>query len=331
MSRRDYLSGTSLLHIIQITPADKGAKSGNGTTAARWAKLLGNLGHQVTTRSTYDGRAADLMIAIHAWRSAEAVVRFKKLSPYRPLILCLAGTDINQFIQTHPEITLRSMELADVLIGLNETVKSLTPRHLRRKIRIIHQSAKPLPSPRQPPERHFNVCVIGHLRSVKDPFRSALAVRDLPETSRIRVRHLGGAEEKGFDKQALAEMKRNLRYNWIGEVPGWRVRQEFARSHLMVISSLAEGGANVVSEAIVAGLPVIASKIDGNVGLLGKGYRGYFPVGDEAELRKLLLRAENDPAFLKTLEEQCAARRDLFLPETEQAALGTLVELSPSP
>ncbi len=217
------------------------------------------------------------------------------------------------------------MELADALVGLNETVKPLVPKHLRRKLRIIHQSAKPLSSRRHPPSRHFNVCVIGHLRKVKDPFRAALAARELPETSRIRVRHLGAAEEKGFDKQALAEMKRNPRYNWIGEVPGWRVRQEFSRSHVMVISSLAEGGANVVSEAIVAGLPVIASKIDGNVGLLGKGYKGYFPVSDEGALRKLLSRAENDPSFLKTLEEQCAARRDLFLPETEQAALAALV------
>jgi putative glycosyltransferase (TIGR04348 family) len=314
------------LHIILITPADKGAKSGNWTTAARWTRLLGNLGHQVTTAGRYDGQPADLMIAIHAWRSADAIERFKKLYPDRPLILCLAGTDINQFIHTHPETTLRSMDLAEALVGLNETINSLTPENLRRKLRIIHQSAKPLLSPRHPPRRHFNVCVIGHLRQVKDPFRAALAVRNLPETSRIRVRHLGGAEEKGFDQQAMAEMKRNPRYTWQGEVPGWRVRREFVRSHLMVISSLAEGGANVVSEAVVAGLPVIASKIDGNVGLLGKGYKGYFPVGDEGALRKLLLRAENDRSFLKTLEDQCAARRDLFLPETEQAALGALVE-----
>ena len=81
------------------------------------------------------------------------------------------------------------------------------------------------------------------------------------------------------------------RYRWRGEVPGWQVRREFARSHVMVISSVMEGGANVVSEAIVAGVPVIASKIDGNVGLLGADYRGYYPAQDTAALAALLFVA----------------------------------------
>jgi glycosyltransferase involved in cell wall biosynthesis len=94
----------------------------------------------------------------------------------------------------------------------------------------------------------------------------------------------------------------------------------FSQCHAMVISSRMEGGANVVSEAIAAGLPVIASNIDGNIGLLGDDYNGYYPVEDEAALAKVLYRAETDPAFLRRLDEQCRARAPLFDPALERAA-----------
>jgi glycosyltransferase involved in cell wall biosynthesis len=81
-----------------------------------------------------------------------------------------------------------------------------------------------------------------------------------------------------------------------------------------------EGGANVISEALVAGLPVIASRIAGSVGLLGPDYAGYYPVGDTEALRALLLCAESDPTFYTGLEAACAARRPLFAPERERAA-----------
>ena len=148
--------------------------------------------------------------------------------------------------------------------------------------------------------------------------RTALAVRDLPANSRIRVSHFGMAHNKQSAKTAEAEMKRNPRYTWKGEVPGWRVRREFARTHLMVISSRAEGGANVISEAVVAGVPIIASDIDGNIGLLGRRYSGYYPVGDEMALRDRLLAAENAPKYLETLTRQCLALRNKFTPEAEQ-------------
>jgi glycosyltransferase involved in cell wall biosynthesis len=70
---------------------------------------------------------------------------------------------------------------------------------------------------------------------------------------------------------------------------------------------------------VVAGLPVIASHIPGSVGLLGADYPGYYPVEDAAALRQMLLRAENDAAFYRSLEAGCAARQHLFTPEAELA------------
>jgi glycosyltransferase involved in cell wall biosynthesis len=62
------------------------------------------------------------------------------------------------------------------------------------------------------------------------------------------------------------------------------------------------GGANVLSEAITASVPILASRIDGNVGILGANYPGYFDVGDTAELTGLLRRAESSPRYLAELK-----------------------------
>jgi glycosyltransferase involved in cell wall biosynthesis len=99
----------------------------------------------------------------------------------------------------------------------------------------------------------------------------------------------------------------------------------------MVISSRMEGGANVVTEALAARVPVIASRIPGNVGMLGRGYAGYYPLGDERALARLLRRAESDAKFYSRLRRQCALRRQLTGRAREKNALRQLLrELSGS-
>ena len=314
------------MNIIQITPAGRSSKSGNRTTAERWARMLHGIGHKITTATEYHGQPAELMLALHAWYSHDAIAGFRARYPDRPIILALTGTDINENIHSDPDTTLDSLNTADALIGFHDRVRDIIPEAFRRKLNIIYQSARPLTGKRNPSKRHFDICVIGHLRPVKDPLRAAMAVRELPPASRIRVIHLGRALDPGLRQAAETEMKTNPRYLWKGAVPGWQVRRELLRSHLMVISSRSEGGANVVSEAVVAGVPVVASAIDGNIGLLGDYYGGYYPVGDTDTLRELLLELEDNPAQLAQLEKQCITRRSLFMPAAEQQTLGKLID-----
>jgi len=271
------------------------------------------------------------MIALHAWRSAAAIERFHARHPTRPLIVGLGGTDVYQFLQTEPATTLRSLELADALVGLHDLVGDALPPHCRGKLHVIHQSA-PAVMRAAPVRGSFDVCVIGHLRAEKDPLRTALAARALPPSSRIRVIHLGRAVEPSWADAARAEMADNPRYRWLGEVPGWQVRRWLARVRLMVLSSVTEGGANVISEALVAGVPVLASAIPGSIGLLGPDYPGYFPVGDTAALTDLLVRVETDADFLDRLARAGAARAPLFSEARERAAWGALLaQVAPSP
>ena len=267
----------------------------------------------------YDGQPADLMVAVHAWRSAAAIERFKVKFPGRPAILQLSGTDIYQYIDSDPAPTLRSMELADRLVALNDLAWRVVPKRLRARLCVIHQSAVRLPHPRRPSARAVVVCVIGHLRDVKDPLRAAEAARLLPATSRVRIEQVGRAYTPQWADRARTEMAANPRYLWRGDVPAAAVRRLLARSHAMVISSLSEGGANVISEAAVAGVPVLASRIDGNVGLLGADYPGYFPVGDTEALARLLQRLEHQPRFVARLIHALARRAPLFRPAREIA------------
>lgn len=319
------------MKISLITPARKETRTGNRTTAVRWARILRGLGHRVQIATDYDDEPADLMIALHAWRSAANIRRFRARYPHRRLIVGMAGTDIYRFQQTDPEVTHGSMELSDRLVGLHDLVGDAIPESMRPKLRIIHQSAPALPRRLPLLRSAFEVLVIGHLREEKDPLRAALAAQGLPANSRIRVVHFGMAYDAHWAEAAKAEMTANPRYQWRGEVPGWMVRRAMARAPLMALSSIMEGGANVVSEALVAGVPILASAIPGSIGLLGRDYPGYFPVRDTAALTVLLGRAETDTTFLDALRQHCAARAPLFSPLYERDAWQALLrELSDS-
>lgn len=313
------------MDITLVTPAGKLSRSGNRTTATRWAMILRSLGYRVRVALAYEGEKADLLIALHAWRSAASVVRFRERYPKRPLVVGLTGTDIYRFLASEPETVTRSLELADVLVGLHELVSEAIPKRFRDKLTVIYQSARPLARRETPRRRSFEVLVIANLRDEKDPLRAAEATRFLPAPSRIHVLHLGRAYDCPWAERARAEMDANPRYHWHGEVPFWQVRRALARAPVMILSSIMEGGANVISEAVMAGVPVLASKIAGSVGLLGRDYPGFFPVSDTAALGELMLRVEQDSYFLAELGHCCAARAPLFEPSLERAAWQALL------
>jgi len=195
---------------------------------------------------------------------------------------------------------------------------------LRAKTRVIYQSAVPL-ARAKPLARTREIAVIGHLRAEKDPFRTALSAQFLPPESRVRVIHLGRAMSAEMRIEAQRLMRKEPRYRWLGELPHWRVRRYLARAQALVISSVMEGGANVASEALAADVPVLASDIPGNIGMLGKDYAGYYPVGDERALAALIDKLETDAAFRRRLQAQCKARQHLVSVKRERALLGALL------
>ena len=309
-----------------VTPAVPESRSGNQVTAMRWAKILRQIGHRVVICQKYKGEECDLLVALHARRSFDSIDRFRRAHPDLPLIVALTGTDLYRDLNQSVKAQC-SLDFATRIIALQPRALDELRPAWRRKTRIIYQSVSPFERKRlQVSEKNFDVCVVGHLRRVKDPFRAAMAARLVPESSRIRVIHLGGALSSIEAARARRETISNPRYTWLGEVVPARVRRVMSQSRLFVISSLMEGGANALGEAIVAGLPVLASRIAGSVGILGDDYPGCFDVGDTDELARLMLRCETDRKFLADLTKRCRNLTRLFNPTLEQAAWRELIE-----
>jgi putative glycosyltransferase (TIGR04348 family) len=307
----------SPMRILLACPAPPRSRHGNRVTALRWSRILKSLGHRITITQLYTGQPCDLLVALHAHRSHDSVVRFRHLHPHAPLLVALTGTDLYHDIHTS-RAAQESLDLADRLIVLQTCARDELPAHLRPKIRVLYQSTLPTPGPIMKRSDVFEVCVLGHLRPVKDPFRAAFALRRLPATSQIRVLHAGKALSADMANRAHALMRRDPRYHWLGEIPRWQARRLLARSRLLVLSSRMEGGANVISEAVVDGVPILASRIPGSMGLLGPRYPGYFPVADADALARLLNRAETDKPFCRRLVQSIHQLQPLFDPARER-------------
>ncbi len=313
------------MNIRLICPVPRSSRHGNMTSALRWSRILKILGHHVVIEEQYKGAPCDLMLALHAWRSAESIKMFNKLNPDLPIILALTGTDIYNDIHETPE-AIHSLELATCMMMLQPLGINELPLHVQGKVTTIFQSARQTPGGHHPSSRFFNVSVVGHLRAVKDPMRTALAARLLPDSSNLQVLHVGGAMSSEFEAAALAETETNHRYRWLGEMPRWKARRVMAKSQAMVLTSLNEGGANVVSEALADSIPIISSRIPGSVGILGEDYPGYYEVKDEQGLARMLSRLENDPAFLHELKQRCTDLSRMVSPATEQARWNDLIK-----
>ena len=292
-------------------------------TALRWQGFLEELGYSVEVTESWSGGDADVLIALHAYRSHQSIVQFKKKYPSRPIVLILTGTDLYRDIQNHSEV-VQSMEMADRLIVLQSSALDSIPPSLRYKVQVIYQSVEiDLPDPVA--KEDFLVSVIGHLREEKDPFCVARSLPLLPSDSKITVRHLGQAMNSQMGDLARNYNATLNRYQWIGEVSHADTLRMLSQSRLMVISSLMEGGAHVVSEAIALGIPVIASDIPGNRGLLGESYPAYYPVGEECALANLLYRSETIPTFYASLLKHIDLRRELIKPAREKQSIQEMV------
>lgn len=261
----------------------------------------------------------DLVVALHARKSADAVEGARALGV--PCVLTMTGTDLYRDVRTSAEAQ-RSLELADFIVVLHELGAKDLPRAVRSKVRVIAQSAV---AARSRARREFDVAVVGHLRDEKDPFRAAEASRLLDQDSRVRIVHVGRALTDEMGVRAEAEQRDNPRYVWLGERSPAATRTIVASSRLLVLSSIMEGGANVLSEALVARTPILSSRIPSSIGVLGRDHPGFFRVGDTRALARLIGRAEQDPRFYRSLVRAGDARRGLFRPARERAAWRALL------
>jgi len=310
-----------------VSPALAAANNGNWHTAARWQRFLApvvrvDIVGVVDADDAADAHA-DLLIALHARRSAAPIARWRERSADAPLVLVLTGTDLYRDLDVDAGAR-HSLECASRIVVLQETGLARLDPASRAKAVVIVQSAPALRAARAPGDA--DLVAVGHLRDEKDPATLYRAARLLAGDAVVpTIVHVGGPLDARLAEEARATMAACPSYRWLGALAHAAARRAIARARALVHCSRMEGGANVVIEAVRSGVPVLASRIDGNVGLLGADYDGYFAVGDAAALAALARRFLSDAAFADRLRAQCAAREPLFLPSAERRAVRALV------
>ncbi len=322
--------------VVIVSPALADANNGNWQTARRWQRLL-SAHHSARITRTWpddlpDALAApdDVMLALHARRSAPSIAAWAARRGPRGLAVVLTGTDLYRDITTDTAAQ-HSLALAQRLVVLQDLGPRSLPEAVRAKAQVVFQSTTARATlPKTP--RHLRAAMVGHLRDEKDPRTLWAAARLLGAEEGVLIDHIGLPLDAALGEAAQATAAACPHYRWLGGLPHAATRQRMQRAHVLVHTSRMEGGAHVVMEAVCSGTPVLASRIDGNVGLLGAGYGGYFEPGDAAGLSTLLRQARasqgHPDGLLARLAAQCALRAPLFAPAAErQALLGLVAEL----
>ena len=306
--------------VILVTPALASANNGNWQTAKRWSAFLSKH-YRVTACISWDGSPADCMVALHARRSGQSIANFAASG--KPIALVLTGTDLYRDIQTDA-LAKQSLRLATQLVTLQDAGVAILPAQYQSKTSTIYQSAKSLPH-LKPRSSTFDCVMVGHLRDEKDPLTAIHAVMKT-QIPRLRLRVIGDAARAEVGVKAVELSQTDARIQWLGALPNTSTRREIRRAQILIIPSIMEGGANVIIEAVTSGTPVLASRINGSIGMLGEDYEGYFSVGDSHGLARLLERCNSDLSFMDKLSHQCAARAKLFDPALEKSAVLALIK-----
>jgi putative glycosyltransferase (TIGR04348 family) len=319
--------------VLIVTPARRDANNGNWQTAWRWSQLLA--GHY-RTRIVNEWAAgqdseAVAMLALHARRSAPSAQAWAQAHPGSGLGLVLTGTDLYRDIEGDASAQ-RSLVLAQRLVVLQELGPQALPSAQQGKVRVIFQSTTARKTLIKS-QRKLRAVMVGHLREEKSPQTLYQAARLLADRADIRIDHIGAALDPDLGEQARQTAAACPNYRWLGALDHEATRRRIQRAHLLIHCSRIEGGAHVLMEAICSGTPVLASRVDGNIGMLGADYAGYFPWGDAAALAKLLRRCRDEAqdsigstSILSRLQAQCRLRAPLFEPAAERAALLTLLK-----
>jgi len=310
-----------------VTPALADANNGNWQTARRWAQLLSGR-YRVRISGQWTGElegdaSTDLLLALHARRSADSIAAWARLRPGQGLVVALTGTDLYRDI-TVDAAAKRSLMLAQRLIVLQEQGPQALPEALREKCRVVFQSSTPRVTLHKT-TRHLRAVVVGHLRAEKAPQMVWDAARLLARDEGIQIDHLGSALDPALGEAARQTQADCPHFRWLGAVSHANARDRIQRAHLLLHPSQMEGGAHVIMEAVLSGTPVLASRVAGNVGMLGADYAGYFPPGDVPTLVRLLRACRADMAApagtLARLQAQCAVRAPLFQRDVERRHL----------
>ena len=296
---------------------------GNTTTAFRIAERLQMAGHQATAMHTDTPPAADAQISLHALKTAAASAYFAKHQSGK-LFIRLTGTDINGGFEKNQSLSQQTIDLADKLIVTHPACLPQIPDRWQSKTVVIYPSVTmPELAVISSPTSPLFTC-IGHLRPVKAPHLMYAAIQKIRQTNLAAI-SIGNAYDVTDGQQALLNTRHDDRYHWHAGCDRATALAWMKASLATINSSISEGGANTVMEAIQLRIPVLATDIPGNRGFLGDSYDGYFETGRFDQLADLMRRCLDDSGFVERLKIQLDGQRPLFSIQRESEQLSKLI------
>jgi len=165
-----------------------------------------------------------------------------------------------------------------------------------------------------PSRRPFRIVMAGRLTRQKDypTMLEALALLRKQRTLDVRLVILGD----GPDRPALEAKAHQLGVADGIEWSGWvkNIHAVMARCDVFALTSIYEGFANVLVEAMACGLPVISTDCpSGPAELLEGGTHGFLvPVGDAAAIADAVHALSEDPAVYADYQRRARARAERF-------------------
>ena len=336
--------------LLIVTPYGPETGSGNWRTAERYHRLLTQAGVAasivVGEPSVADLSSASCGLLLHARRSHAAGLLFTQAC--KPYAVVLTGTDLYADLQGHTSVAWRQQAEQTILaskavVGLQadacNCLRGLLPQ--APPCVVIPQTSSfeasaqggvhARPQASSVPPTRLHALVVGHVRPEKDPLTAYRAVTMLAQAQQplpVRLTHLGGVLDAGLDAE-LSDFVRDHKapVQRQGQVSHERVRQAMLEADLLIAPSRMEGGALVLAEASAVGLPILASRIPGHMGILGEQHPGWFETGDAADLAARLQRWLSRPSDRQALQAASdAARARLTDTQAEAAALLAMVE-----
>lgn len=242
-----------------------------------------------------------------------------------PYIVSLRGGDVPGFmgkeLAFYHKITLPFTKIiwknAEFVVGNSRGLVDLAQKHSKKKIRMIPNGVDTeLFRPEEKSRNDkFQFLFVGRLSVQKDVPTLLRSAKNLKEEAGpgFRVSLIGG----GPLKSSLEEMSQNLDIEDVVDFCGWRERREvrkaYRNSDAFILPSIDEGMPNVVLEAMASGLPVIATRIKGNVELVENGENGYlFETGDYTELTQKMKKVMKDTELRNRMKVASRSRAEKF-------------------
>ncbi|VAX12936.1 hypothetical protein MNBD_GAMMA24-1052 [hydrothermal vent metagenome] len=252
-------------------------------------------------------RHARKVDVIHAnWAISGAIAGFAGWITGTPVVTTLRGSDIPQgkarFFSGW--LLLKTLSLSTRVVTVSEAFAQKMKQEFpcfADKIMMIENGVGDeflsIAATRITPGKVINLLSIGSLIPRKGMLHILEALAGLAKEHPFILRLAGdGPLREQLEKKAR-ELGIEKQVEFLGSVDAEKIPALLKQAHVFVLASHWEGRPNAVLEAMAAGLPVIASDIDGVNELVVEGQTGLlFRDGDSDALRECIERIMADPA-----------------------------------